>query len=140
MPIDPAKLDPRSAQSSRLFGNLPAIFQDSGEGASPGPNTLGRLLMAFESIFLGLAKTTPSEWADLKQRPGFEEVIGGAVDQTSGKKLLEGIQRYFEPGSKLAEPDPALPDDYDRAPVEFLSWLAGWVSLTLRQDWDIARQ
>jgi len=140
MPIDPTKIDPRTGQSSRLLGYLPAIFQDPGDGTSSHPNFMGRLLMAFESIFLGLGKSTPDEWKDLKQQAGLEEILGGAFDRTSGKKLLDGIQRYFEPGPKLADPDPRLPDDYNRAPAEFLSWLAGWVSLTLRQDWDDSRK
>jgi phage tail-like protein len=140
MTIDPGKMDPRNGQTSRLLGYLPAVFQDPGDRASGGPNTLGRLLMAFESIFLGLGKNHESEWADLGQQPGLEEILGGAADQSSGKKLLEGVSRYFDPGPRLADPDPRLPEDYNRAPADFLAWLAGWVSLTLRQDWDDARK
>jgi phage tail-like protein len=140
MAIDSSKIDRRDGQTSRLFGYLPAIFQDSGDSTTGVPNPLGRLLMAFESIFLGLSKSYESEWADLQQQPGFEEILGGAVNQSSRKILLEGIQRYFDPGPTVADPNPKLPDDYNRAPADFLSWLAGWVSLTLRQDWDDARK
>ncbi|HEY9026500.1 MAG TPA: phage tail protein, partial [Burkholderiaceae bacterium] len=52
-------------------------------------------------------------------QPGLEETIGA-------------MARYFEPGA-------TLPDDR-RAPAEFLPWLAGWVALTLREDWDELRQ
>ena len=140
MPIDPGKLDPRNGQTSGLLRYLPALFQDSGKATTGEPSALGRVLMAFESMLLGLGKNRESEWADLKQQPGLEEILGGSVDQSSGKKLLEGVSRYFDPGPKLADPDPRLPDDYNRAPAEFLSWLAGWVSLTLRHDWDDARK
>jgi len=132
MPIDPGKIDERVGQTSRLFDYLPAIFQD---GADGGPNSLGRLLMAFESIFLGLSKSSLPEWADLRRQPGFEEILGGALQQGTSNKLLEGAQRYFDPGSDYPV-DPQKGVDYNRAPAEFLSWLAGWVSLVLREDWE----
>jgi phage tail-like protein len=71
----------------------------------------------------------------LQQQPGLEEIIGGAVQQGQSRQdglLLDGIQRYFDPG-------PGYPAstvvDYNRAPSEFLNWLAGWVALTVRDDW-----
>jgi phage tail-like protein len=133
MAIDPQNLDPRIGQVSRLLSYLPAIFQEQPSNtASPPP--IGRFLMAFESILLGLSKSQTTEWTDLQLQPGFEEIIGGAVQQGTSNILLEGIQRYFDPG-----PDyPLVPDkvpDFNRAPSEFLTWLAGWVSLTLREDW-----
>jgi phage tail-like protein len=131
--MDPAQLDPRLGQLSRLLQYLPAIFQEPpGDPAKPLP--LGRLLMAFESILLGLPKSRPAEWTDLGQQPGLEEIIGGAVEQGTSERLLDGIERYFDPG-----PDsPSAPTkiaDYNRAPSEFLGWLAGWVALALRDDW-----
>jgi P2-related tail formation protein len=139
MPIDPGKLNPRPGQTTRLFAYLPAIFQEPPTGTT-GPLPLGRLLMVFESILMGLSKANQDEWPDLKQQQGFEEILGGSVDQTTGKRLLEGIDRYFDPGPKLADPDPKLPKDYNRAPEDFLSWLAKWVSLTLREDWEEDRK
>jgi phage tail-like protein len=135
MPIDLGKLDPRTGQVSRLLGYLPAIFQDPGAGPSGEPNIAGRLLMAFESILLGLSKSGPSEWTDLQYQPGFEEIIGGAGQGGGSSTLLTGIQRYFDPGPDYPT-DPQKLDDYNRAPLEFLGWLAGWVSLTLREDWS----
>jgi phage tail-like protein len=136
MAIDPGKLDPRSGQVSRLLAYLPAIFQEQpGDAAGPPqPPAIGRLLMAFESILLGLAKSRVAEWTDLQQQPGLEEILGGALQQGTGEKLLDGIQRYFDPGADYV-PDPRKVADYSRAPSEFLAWLAGWVALSLRDDW-----
>jgi phage tail-like protein len=64
--------------------------------------------------------------------PGLEEILEGIIDPTSGATRLEGIHRYFEPG-------PSLPE-HERAPYEFLEWLAGWVALSLRADLDELRQ
>ena len=74
------------------------------------PNFLSRFLLAFEHLLLGLGDVS---------EPGIEETIAR-------------IYRYFEPGAALA--------DGERAPPEFLRWLAGWVALTLREDWDEPRQ
>jgi phage tail-like protein len=136
MAIDPKKLDPRNGQVSRLLGYLPAIFQElRGDPTNPPtPLPLGRFLMAFESILLGLPKRRPAEWADLQQQPGFEEIVGGALQQGTSEKLLDGIQRYFDPGPDYPT-DPRKIEDYNRAPSEFLAWLAGWVALALRDDW-----
>ncbi len=74
------------------------------------PNFLGRFLLGFEQQMLGLGDAA---------HPGLEETIAR-------------IYRYFEPGV-------AFSDDA-RAPREFLQWLAGWVALALREDWDDLRQ
>ncbi len=74
------------------------------------PDFLGRFLLGFEHLLLGVGD--PGE-------AGLEETIAR-------------LYRYFEPGASLA--------DGERAPKEFLQWLAGWVALTLREDWDELRQ
>jgi phage tail-like protein len=74
------------------------------------PNFLGRFLLGFEQVLLGFGDA---------DEPGLEETIAH-------------IYRYFEPGAALAPGE--------RAPREFLHWLAGWVALTLREDWDELRQ
>jgi phage tail-like protein len=134
MAISPDQLDARDGQVSRLLGYLPAIYQEPPQDSSP-PLPLGRFLMAFESILLGLPKSRPLEWADLQYQPGLEEIVGGAVQQGTAEKLLDGVQRYFDPGPDYL-PDPQKVRDYNRAPSEFLGWLAGWVALTLRDDWS----
>ncbi len=140
MTIDPKKLDSRQGQVSRLLGYLPAIFQElPGNPTDPPPLLpVGRILMAFESILLGLQKSGHSEWADLQQQPGFEEILGGAVQQGTSELLLDGVQRYFDPGPGYPMDwltDPLKVPDHNRAPSEFLDWLAGWVALDLRDDW-----
>ena len=108
-------------QASTLLNDLPAIFQ---EGSEPGqPNFMGRFLLAFEHILLGLGETS---------EPGLEEILGGIVEPVSGETRLAGIQRYFEPGASL--------ENLERTPTEFLQWLASWVALVLPQDWDDLRQ
>lgn len=93
---------------SSLLDYLPGVFQEERVGAAP--NFLGRFLLAFEHLLLGLG--------DPALR-GLEEIIAR-------------LYRYFEPGATLGEDE--------RAPREFLHWLAGWVALTLREDWDELRQ
>jgi phage tail-like protein len=71
---------------------------------------LGRWLLAFEQILSGLGDPAA---------PGLEEII-------------DRIYRYFDPGPGRAEAE--------RAPSDFLPWLAGWVALTLREDWSEAEK
>lgn len=73
--------------------------------------SLGRFLLAFEQILTGL------EEADGEPQQGLEDIIGR-------------IHTYFDP--KPGE----TPEATERAPAEFLPWLASWVALTLREDWD----
>ena len=136
MTIGSDKLDPRSGQASRLLGNLardlPAVARRNDRSASTRT-----FLMAFESILLGLPKNRPEEWRDLQYQPGFEEILGGALEQGTSELLLDGIHRYFDPDPDYL-PDPRKVADYNRTPStpsEFLAWLAGWVALTLRDDW-----
>jgi phage tail-like protein len=69
---------------------------------------LGRFLMAFETL---LSQAPPA------MPPAVEQVIDQGY-------------RFYRPYD---------PDDPTRqTPAEFLPWLAGWVSLSLREDWDDA--
>ncbi len=111
----------RPGQASRYLDYLPAIYQQNTEAGHP--NFLGRFLLAFEQVLTGLGDT---------KEPGLEEVLGGIVDPVSGALRLAGVHRYFDPGPNLPE--------HERAPSEFLEWLAGWVALTLRADLDELRQ
>lgn len=64
----------------------------------------------------------------------FEAILGGtgAVrgPRVGVEQQLVTLHRFFTPG-------PGRPDG-ERAPDEFLPWLAGWVALGLRDDWDDA--
>jgi phage tail-like protein len=67
---------------------------------------IGRFLLAFERALSGLF---PPDTNDLMpQQPGLEEFI-------------DRIDTYFDPA---------------RSPATFLPWLANWVALTLREDWE----
>jgi len=101
--------------TSSYLAYLPAIFQGSANEGQP--DFLGQFLVAFEKILTG--------HGDLDQ-PGIEEILEG-VDGADGQDLLTGSQRFFDP-------DIALPKEQN-APSEFLDWLAGWVALSLRDDW-----
>src|SRR5262245_32586991 len=111
----------RPGQSSRYLDYLPAVYQQDAEIGQP--NFLGRFLLAFEQVLTGLG--------DINE-PGLEEKLDGVFHPDTGQLLLAGVHRYFDPGPKLLE--------HERAPAEFLEWLAGWVALTLRADLDEPRR
>jgi phage tail-like protein len=111
----------RPTQLSSYLLHLPAVYrEDVDEGQ---PEFLGRFLLAFEHVLTGLGDP---------DAPGIEEHLEGIVDPVSGIRRLAGLERYLVPG-------PELPDPH-RAPAEFLPWLAGWVALSLRADFDELRQ
>ncbi len=73
---------------------------------------VGQFLRAFEKILSGLNETPSQEkiiTAQSKNVPGLEEII-------------DNIELYFNP---------------QQTPEEFLPWLAGWVALSLRDDWQV---
>ena len=100
---------------------LPAIFQEDAD--QQHGLFIGRFLLAFEKVLTGLRDVND---------PGLEEILDGIFDRDTGALLQAGVHRYFDPG-------PDQPD-YARAPAEFLTWLASWVALTLRADWDAKEQ
>jgi phage tail-like protein len=70
-------INDRPGKASSLLNYLPAIFQ---ENSAPGqPNFLGRFLLAFERILLGLG-----EVSDEVSQPGLEDKIAQ-------------LDRYFDP-------------------------------------------
>lgn len=75
---------------------------------------VGQFLSAFEKVLLG------RDDGDDIGSPGLEQTIGN-------------IASLFTP---RAQP-PDLPDE---TPADFLTWLSGWVALTLRADLDELRQ
>jgi phage tail-like protein len=112
-------------QVSSYLEQLPATFQQNADES--GVTFIGRFLLAFEKILSGLGD--PAE-------PGLEERLHGIVDPSNGSVLMAGLQRYFDPGVRG---DDTLPET-QRAPDEFLPWLASWVALTLREDWTPAEK
>ena len=101
--------------ASSYLDHLPAMFR---EGGDAGPGFLGRYLLAFEQVLTGVGDPA---------RPGLEEKLDGIA--AAG---LAGVERHFEPG-------PGLPEG-QRAPTEFLEWLAGWVAIAFRADVDELRR
>jgi len=73
---------------------------------------LGRVLLAFERILDG---------ADLPEGTAGPAEPGLA-------RIVERLPNYLRPG-------PGDPDDR-RAPAEFVPWLARWVAVSLRDEWD----
>ncbi|MCA9688101.1 MAG: phage tail protein I [Nannocystaceae bacterium] len=72
----------------------------------------------------------------IKLLTAFERILDGVPSLPEGvpdppqaglSRTLDKIHSYFRPG-----PDE---DASGRAPAEFLPWLAGWVAVSLREDW-----
>ncbi len=119
---------------SSYLDHLPAIFHDE---------FMGRFLLAFERVLSRLPFSDPDD--PLHNQPGLEEYV-------------DHIHTLFDPGpadvgqgtpgwylswllaipwlSGQITPGPAGAYARLRAPDEFLPWLAGWVALSLREDWD----
>ena len=88
---------------------LPAILQED--------VFLGRFLLAFEKILSGL-----------KDSPSHDKIITAKTQNPPGlEEIIDNIHLYFNPQQTSDNPQ--------QAPEEFLPWLAGWVALSLRDDW-----
>jgi phage tail-like protein len=101
---------------SRYLDDLPALYRQEATGGRP--DFLGRFLLAFEHVLTGVGDSA---------HPGLEEILEGIAAE-NGTVGLAGAHRYFTPGP--------TEDATERAPAEFLEWLAGWVAMTLRDDWN----
>lgn len=72
---------------------------------------MGRFLLAFEKILSGV-----------KDLPNYEKIIQGNSENVPGlEEIINRIETYFHP---------------QETPEQFLPWLAGWVALSLRDDWE----
>lgn len=69
----------------------------------------------------------------------FEAVLTGSEKpvEISGKPVI-GLEQTIDRLSSWFTPQGLGPDD--QSPDKFLAWLAGWVALTLREDWSIEKQ
>jgi phage tail-like protein len=114
-PVDPAR-------TSSYLDLLPAFLQEGDDG-----RFLGRFLLAFEHVLSGLGDVDD---------PGLEELLDGATDLDAGR-VLAGIERFFDPGVRGAG---TVLDAGQRAPLEFLEWLARWVGVSLRSHMGEAQR
>lgn len=72
---------------------------------------MGRFLLAFEKILSGV-----------KELPSDEKIIQGNSENVPGlEEIIRRVETYFDP---------------QETPEQFLPWLAGWVALSLRDDWE----
>ncbi|QLE58029.1 phage tail protein I [Nostoc sp. TCL26-01] len=72
----------------------------------------GQFLLAFEQILSGLSET-----------PSQEKIITANTQNITGlEEVINNVHLYFNPQA---------------TPEEFLPWLARWVSLSLRDDWQV---
>lgn len=75
---------------------------------------LGRLLLAFEGILSGFPEEEETNFRPL--------IVGGNSEKYLGlETIISQLHTYFDP---------------HQTPTEFLPWLAGWVALSLRDDWN----
>jgi phage tail-like protein len=109
-----------SESISSYLDYLPAIFRERAEVGPP--DFLAGLLRAFEKVLTGCGDAAS---------PGLEEILEGIGDST-GNVQLAGSHRYFDPGPELPDAERA-PEEPGR---EFVTWLAGWVALAMREDWE----
>ena len=73
---------------------------------------ISQFLLAFEKILSGLGAS-----------PNQAHIIKGKTENSPGlEEVIENIELYFNP---------------QETPEEFLPWLAGWVALSLRDDWQV---
>lgn len=103
----------------QLSNYLPAIYQED--------PFIGQFLLAFEKVLLGIDDTIsfPQLRDDVKFQPkgwenkGLEEAIAS-------------IAILFDPIGNESQPV----ENRQRTGEEFLNWLASWVALSLRDDWE----
>lgn len=100
-------MDGERPKESDYVQYLPAVLQ-----ADP---FLGQFLLAFEQILSGLPKSSLEKTVQAKIVPA------DSPDPPGLETLIVEIHNYFNPTN---------------TPAEFLPWLAGWVALSLREDWS----
>lgn len=107
----------KPGRTSSYLEYLPAVYREDGATEA----FLGRFLLAFEHVLTGLQDSA---------EPGLEEILEGTTDLERGVTLA-GLERYCDTGRRGQQA--FLPPE-QRAPAEFLEWLAGWVAVVPRAD------
>jgi phage tail-like protein len=79
---------------------------------------LGRFLLAFEAVLSGGVDLA----AELEGAP-LDPALEADLGREGLEQLIARVHEFFDP---------------DRAPEDFLPWLAGWVAASLRDDWTPA--
>lgn len=118
-------------RTSTYLQYLPAALQaqrvananGSGDPSVTPDPFLGRFLLAFERILSGWAGT---EHGSKEQTPRGLLLVRPGLEQ-----LLSSIPRFFVPVAS---------DPTQAVPLDFLPWLAGWVSVSLRGEWNEDQQ
>lgn len=105
-------MNARSPTPNHLIDYLPAIYQED--------EFLEKFILGFEKILLGIDdKVSLSEPRDGVKFQGLEEKI-------------TTISTFFDP---IGDESISIANR-QRTPDNFLNWLAGWVALSLRDDWE----
>ncbi len=66
----------------------------------------------------------------------FERILDGAdLPEGTGDPGSPGLRHIVERLPNFLRPGPGEPDER-RAPAEFVPWLARWVAVSLRDEWD----
>lgn len=118
-------------RTSSYLQYLPAILQADASGVF-----LGRFLLAFEQVLShrllddnqiqNLPATAPVQ--------GQPQAVRALFSPLGLENILDQLYIYFLPQQS------AQLGDAGQAPADFLPWLASWVALTLRNDWDETTQ
>ena len=82
------------------------------------PQTLPQPVSSYLDYLPAIFRQTPFAGRFLL---AFETVLSGAGGQPGLETAVGGLAGYFDPATARAD---------------FLPWLAGWVTLSLRADWD----
>ncbi|BAZ08751.1 phage tail protein [Calothrix sp. NIES-4071] len=100
-------MNARSPRPNHLIDYLPAIYQED--------EFIGKFILGFEKILLGIDDKV--SWPESKDKVKFQGL----------EETITTISALFDPiGDESRQP----------TPKDFLNWLAGWVALSLRDDWE----
>jgi len=105
---------PASGELSSYLAYLPAVYREQ--------EFLGRFLKGFEKLLSGIDDDVQ---ADSAPTAGIEAVI-------------DDIAAYFDPAAvpPFVQGSPEQVDSYE---LERVRWLASWVALELRPDWELEK-